>query len=283
MSDPSVILWLQRFSHPLLDRLFLAITWLGDEMFYILAISLLYWCWDRRLAYRLSYGFLVSMWFNATLKQWVNNPRPSPEVVRCLLPLRDPSFPSGHAQGSATFWLYLASQLRRCWFTVTAGLLVLLVGLSRIYLGVHYHTDVLFGWALGLGFVILLSRFADTLERGASTTVVAVSILLPLAMVLVHGSKNALNPAGFLFGVAIGYRLVGQQEPARAAALPKQLMRVILGLGLVLGLRVGLKLAFPESLVFDFIRYSLIGLVATVLPRFYPNLGLASGRHSISG
>lgn len=283
MSDPSVILWLQRFSHPLLDRLFLAITWLGDEMFYILAISLLYWCWDRRLAYRLSYGFLVSMWFNATLKQWVNNPRPSPEVVRCLLPLRDPSFPSGHAQGSATFWLYLASQLRRRWFTVTAGLLVLLVGLSRIYLGVHYHTDVLFGWALGLGFVILLSRFADTLERGASTTVVAVSILLPLAMVLVHGSKNALNPAGFLFGVAIGYRLVGQQEPARAAALPKQLMRVILGLGLVLGLRVGLKLAFPESLVFDFIRYSLIGLVATVLPRFYPNLGLASGRHSISG
>ncbi len=80
------------------------------------------------------------------------------------------SFPSGHAAGVAALvsaalllaWPFLAPAARRTW-AVLGVLLVLLVGLTRMWLGVHYLTDVLAGWALGLGWVLLLGALLGVL------------------------------------------------------------------------------------------------------------------------
>jgi undecaprenyl-diphosphatase len=84
--------------------------------------------------------------------------RPRPEVVQHLVEVTDMSFPSGHAMLSAITYLTLGAMLSRIeeqpslryFFPVIAVLLTLLIGLSRIYLGVHYPTDVVGGWAAGM-------------------------------------------------------------------------------------------------------------------------------------
>lgn len=84
--------------------------------------------------------------------------RPRPEVVQHLVEVTDMSFPSGHAMLSAITYLTLGAMLSRLeeraslryFFPLVAVVLTLIIGLSRIYLGVHYPTDVLGGWAAGM-------------------------------------------------------------------------------------------------------------------------------------
>ncbi|SIQ09073.1 undecaprenyl-diphosphatase [Rhizobium sp. RU20A] len=89
--------------------------------------------------------------------------RPRPELVPHLVEVHDLSFPSGHAMLSAVVYLTLGALLSRLetrrrlrvFFMVTALFLTLIIGLSRIFLGVHYPTDVLGGWCAGLAWASL--------------------------------------------------------------------------------------------------------------------------------
>lgn len=101
-------------------------------------------------------GSILGGWaLSSALKLGIARPRP--EVVQHLVEVTDLSFPSGHAMLSAITYLTLGALLsrldegrvRRYFFPLVAVFLTLIIGLSRIYLGVHYPTDVLGGWAAG--------------------------------------------------------------------------------------------------------------------------------------
>jgi undecaprenyl-diphosphatase len=89
--------------------------------------------------------------------------RPRPELVPHGMETYSASFPSGHSMMAAVAYLTLGALLARhqaqprmkVYVLVVAGLLTVLVGLSRIYLGVHWPTDVLAGWCLGAAWAIL--------------------------------------------------------------------------------------------------------------------------------
>ncbi|HEY3243203.1 MAG TPA: phosphatase PAP2 family protein [Phycisphaerae bacterium] len=105
------------------------------------------------------------------LKETIGRQRPS--VVPHLALVHTPSFPSGHAMLSAIVYLTLGSLLMRVvprrrekiYFVSVAMMLTFLIGLTRIYLGVHYPTDVLAGWSAGLVWALLCWLTALYLQR----------------------------------------------------------------------------------------------------------------------
>ena len=98
--------------------------------------------------------------------------RPRPEIVPQVAYASHTSFPSGHSMMSALTYLTLAAILARsqgrtrlkAWFFLMAALATLLVGISRVYLGVHWPSDVLAGWMAGAVWAILCSLTARWLQ-----------------------------------------------------------------------------------------------------------------------
>jgi membrane-associated phospholipid phosphatase len=133
-------------------------TWLGYPQAYMILIAIIYWSFDRKLGLRLAIFLPVVASINSILKQAFHAPRPywlDPNI-KAIQVSNGFGMPSGHAQAS-TVWLYAASSLKRRWFWAIAIFVVLMIGLSRIYLGVHFSSQVLIGWVIGI--LVLVSFF----------------------------------------------------------------------------------------------------------------------------
>ncbi|HUG93189.1 MAG TPA: phosphatase PAP2 family protein [Planctomycetaceae bacterium] len=115
----------------------------------------------RRMALAVSAAVLGGMLASTLLKQTFERPRP--DVVPPLVTVHSPSFPSGHSLMSAVVYLTLGALVAtvvegrrlKAYVTAVAMLLTLLIGLSRVYLGVHWPSDVLAGWTAGLVWALL--------------------------------------------------------------------------------------------------------------------------------
>lgn len=99
--------------------------------------------------------------------------RPRPDLVAHLVDVQSLSFPSGHAMNSAITYLTLGALLARTdgrrrvtiFLMAAAIFLTLIIGISRIYLGVHWPSDVLAGWCVGASWAALCSLVARALQR----------------------------------------------------------------------------------------------------------------------
>lgn len=285
------IVAIQLVHNPLLDLFFNLITSLGSEEFYVLLLPMLYWCIDKPLAQRLAYLFLFSAYSNAALKHLFRHPRPfeyDPRVLKLSgVPAKELGYglPSGHSQSALTVWGYLAARIRRRWMWVLATILVVLIAFSRIYLGVHFPSDVFGGLLVGmvgLGlFVWLEPGLGRWLSRQPAGIQIALAVAVPAVLLLAHSSGHAATALGTLMGLGVGIVLEGRTVRFSVdGSLRQRVARFILGALVVLALRAGLKIVFPAEgealyVLFRVIRYSLIGLwVALGGPWLFVRLGL---------
>lgn len=125
-------------------------------LLFIISFSILYFkVKDKIASYWLAVNtVLISGIGNISLKYLFNRPRPA---VEHLVAAKHSSFPSGHAMGSMLFYgtliflayKYIDNKAMRLVIQIALGIVILLIGISRIYLGVHYPTDILGGFLLG--------------------------------------------------------------------------------------------------------------------------------------
>ncbi len=149
---------------PLISKIMLSATFIGNLVGYLLIIPILTVFFIIRKNWRLSIEItlvlLLSSGLNIVLKNLIERQRP-PEIGRLVF-AEFYSFPSGHAMSAITFYgfiVYLSFILiKKAWLKYGIILLCMfitvLIGISRIYLGVHYPSDILAGYIAGLGWLM---------------------------------------------------------------------------------------------------------------------------------
>ncbi|MDR3333658.1 MAG: phosphatase PAP2 family protein [Treponema sp.] len=296
---------IQRIENPLLTELIKGITALGSEYFYIPVVLFMFWCIDERQGLRLGLLIILSSWVNGGCKELLRQPRPyslDPSVGRAF----EPSYgiPSGHAQLSLTFWAWVSGFWReRLWSA--AILIILVIGFTRLYLGLHFPTDLLAGWFLGGLILLLYYGFGKRIEARLAAGGTRVRIWsVALVALIMNASGSGRIFGGLMLGFGMGYSLMLQHVPFSAQAmvrgkkpaLPLLAARYALGITGAVLVYQGLKAIFPgEGSLFAeipgwganspyyelgcFVRYGLAGCWVTLgAPWLFLRLGLASGR-----
>ena len=215
----------QTMASPPLTVFMYGITRLGTVGAYMVLVPLVYWCFDEKKGLRLGTALLVSAWLNLALKFLLNQPRP-------FFPGYDPSLgmvaerlgglPSGHAQHSLVVWIILASWGKKPVHYVLAALFCLLMAFTRIYLGVHFPTDILGGWLIA-GLILCAYFFAgkrlEALLESTPRAGMIACAALSFIMILYRPSIELLLPGGLLLGMGTGFFLNRRNIGFSASAL----------------------------------------------------------------
>lgn len=280
-----VVLWFQQFS-PHLDGIFEALTFLGDEEFYLILLPLVYWSIHRATGVRLMILVMFSSLLNTVAKSLAGQPRPF-EYDGRVLRLDDSGgygLPSGHTQSSVVLWGFVALESRRRWMWTVAGLTATGVALSRIYLGVHFPTDVIGGALLGIAVLLAWQRYGgrseDWFRRQALSRRMLLAVVAPLVVVAVFPEEDVVTAAGTFVGLATGVIL--ERHVLRFStdgSVMVRTARFVVGGAVLVAIWWGLRQAFDglePSLLLRLIRYTLVGLWGTFgAPWLFLRLGLA--------
>ncbi|HHY08971.1 MAG TPA: phosphatase PAP2 family protein [Firmicutes bacterium] len=265
MTDTGMILWAQQYAAPALTAFFKAITFLGSLEFYMLAIPIIYWLVDKHFGFRFAVFFTLSAYINSGTKFIFRTERP-PLNLR-LVSQEGYSFPSGHAQGSTAFWGFLALELKDLKAFVLAAVMILLISFSRIFLGVHWPVDILGGLAIGLLLLfagLTLSSF-DPLKVPFRSWLIG-SFATAAFLYALHPAGDGPMTVGFLLGALLGYRWEGLYVDFQEdAAIWQNIVKVILGIGVLFALRIVLKpvLGWLPLNLATISRYACLGLWAS--------------------
>ena len=285
--DHAVMVAIQSIAGSVMDKLMLFFTFLGEETFAILLLIAVYWCWDKRLGEYLLFSLYTAMSVNGLMKDLICRPRPflneefsDLRYVKVKSLLVDTehlsaswSFPSGHSQTAGSIYGSLMNG-RRAWAKIAGIVVILLVMVSRVYLGVHYPTDTIVGAVLGLlcAWVcgLLYRRFYQhrILLMGAA-------VLLSGVMLLVSPSGDSIKTLAMGVGAVAGMWLEdGLVEFRSANGILGRVLRLVIGFAVIMGIRIGLKALLPDMMWCHALRYGLMGLFGTfVWPWVFTKMG----------
>ena len=205
------IVWLQNVA-PWLEGPARVLTVAGDELFYLLALPVVYWCIDRRTGVHLSLILLLAVWNNAVLKLLFDLPRPFMLDARVSAGVEagGGGMPSGHTQNPVAFWGYLIWALRHPLVWAVGLFMLVMVPLSRVVLGVHFPTDLLGGLVAGLLLLAVFIYLAPDVERwlgrqGTAMRLAVAVIPAGLLVALAGEDRLALTGGAALLGMATGF------------------------------------------------------------------------------
>lgn len=263
-----IIKFIQSMISPFWDMVFQIVTITGEEPFYILVAAIVFWCVNKKFGYKLGFALLTSTIINTALKDAMNVPRPigTPGIRSLRVETAGgQSFPSGHTQGATTLWISAIIQVRKRWMFVIGSVAILLVGCSRLYLGVHWPIDVIGGIVIGIAWVFISNYIFDYAEATQKTWILMIIVVPMLIGMIFFREKTYYTIAGTVCAFFVGYMVESKyvQYDVRATKL-KQLLKLVFGLGILVILKGALKQILPISIVADFFRYFVIGIWITV-------------------
>lgn len=250
-----------------LDALFLTITNLGSENAYIAILALYYWL-NPVVGRTFGALFGLSVSINTLLKAAFNLPRPyqldpSLKISKAAIETGGGGgLPSGHAQNAAFTWGFLALEHRKAWVAALAVVLILAIGFSRVYLGVHFVLDVLVGFVVGAALAFVASRIRIPVFDSTGRIVLFGAGLI---------SSIFVPELARSFAVMIGFLVTGVQfTPPKA--WPARIAFLVIGLVIAFALLTASSVLLPEDVKRSgwgsYLRYALLTLFATeVWPR----------------
>lgn len=265
-----IIKFIQSFSSPFLDKFFELATIFGEEYIYIFILGIIFWCIDKKYGYKLAFAFLFSSVINNFIKNVFKAPRPlNIDSIRhlSLETATGYSFPSGHTQNISSFFASIIKKYKKIGLYIVGIIFVFLVGVSRIYLGVHWPKDIIGGIFLGVLCVFLSDYIFDYVDNSRNKYILLLMITpVIIFMIIFNDSSDLFKAAGIYSSFYIGYIIEDKYIKFTVKEkIWKQIIKFTLGIAVVLILKTLLKTFLPNIILSDFIRYFIMGIWITVI------------------
>lgn len=200
--------FLQAFSSPIADAFFILFTLIGEPFFIILLSAWFFWWGKEKISLTLTTILLFNAAIVGAIKYSIRRPRPNLELADIFTTKN--SFPSGHITIISTIYSFFEKQLSKKMRLIFL-IIIFFVSLSRLYLGVHYLSDVIFGFFIGylIGKLILkLQKMIDlTLLELKKRKTISITLMLIGFILISFLLPNKLYLAILLIGYFIGYLL----------------------------------------------------------------------------
>jgi membrane-associated phospholipid phosphatase len=296
--------WLQS-NYPSFEAAMQGAVFFGQFEFYAALMLLIYWSIDKRIGAHFIYLIIVSLVVNTFLKAGLRAPRPywlDPDGERIRLLSEESSFgmPSGHVQTTTITVFFFAAWIHRWWGWALAAFLIVLMAISRIYLGVHFVHDAIAGFIVGVlilvGYWISQRYFAERFRNRILGQRLLIAIVVPIVvamlyvvMILILGepnltvdwgdfvpfgietaNKDMVTGIALLIAVGIGFTLERSRVCFDSGGpIWQRLLRYGLGLPISLGLWYGMSGIIDAVTPVDalwlrlplrFVEYFLLGL-----------------------
>ena len=300
MSNPAflswevdLIEWLQNHMGAVGEALSKVFTFIGGETVILVVLLIMLFCYKKEAGKRVGFSMVAaSMWF-PMIKNIVLRVRPYiayPERIRLLSPVEPDadiwdsvqqgySFPSGHSANAASLCGSIARELRKKWMWYVAVFVPLLIGISRFAVGVHYPTDVLAGWLVGIAAVAFTALLAKKVKAEWLRGVILLALTLP--GILWCTSRDYFTSLGLMIGMTIVFpyetKYVKFKDTRNAWAM---ILRVAGAFAIYAVLNIALKMPFSKewlnggTLAANLVRTAryaiIIFVIVGVYPRFFP-------------
>lgn len=279
--EDQLIIFIQRFMSPTLIKIAGIITEFGDAMILVGVIGLFYWSLNKELGKKLVVylGFVNIV--NTCVKSAVKRLRPymANADIQCLKPVNNEgdindvisqefSFPSGHANNSMSIYGTIAkNSISRIWKAILI-ILILLNGISRFVLGVHYPTDVIAGWIVACVCIAVYGILEKKLGRYKTYILLDV---IGIVGFFIAKSNDFYTGYGIFLGSTLG--IMFEEKTINFEGTKKVvpvILRTAIGAGLYVILNTLMKLPFSNDflnsgtvLAFSVraVRYAIIGFL----------------------
>lgn len=275
------------------------ITMIGEEYIAIFVLAIIYLLFNKRIAQKVIFEIAVAQSLNGLIKNFVKEPRPH-QMSNDVLDMRHAegySFPSGHSQMTGVWLNGLAIEIDRAkkikWPYYIANALLVLVMMSRMYLGQHFLVDVICGGLLGVGSAFLMSYLYDLYDRKGKLNLLYQMVCLvyvPFAIyfMITCGEYGEFGYSFFkMFGLLVGVSLAYGFEKKYVnftydIPVWKKVLRILGVVVVILAIKSGLGSVFKlignlcvsqgdwGHAVFQLLHFIRYGLLAFAAMGFYP-------------
>ena len=289
--EVGLIEWIQKTFGSLNSSVGKALSFIGGEMGLLVALIIILFCWKKETGKRITLTILAVNTWLPMLKAVVLRPRPYmeyPDRITGTADVGGPanledvaaqgySFPSMHSASVAALFIPLASEIKKRWAWILAVVLTFLVGFSRLMVGMHYPTDVLAGWALGL----LCAGICWLLEKKVTNEWIRHLILLAVSLpgLFFVRTQDYYTSFGLLVGIiaAIHFeeKFVNYKDTRNVWAM---ILRLVGAFAIYFALNTLLKLPFSKEFLDSvtmkafLVRSARYAVIIFVILGLYPML-----------